>query len=54
MDMATTMSVTLRADGLKPCLSSGKGVSVFTATAFELDKKTAESVGLGLDILTVA
>ena len=55
-DMATIMWATLRVDGFKPPYSSGKDVMVLTATAFELDKKTAEAVAnlAGLDIMDIA
>ena len=55
-DIATTMWATLKADGFKPPFSSGKDVMVLTATAFELDKKTAEAVAnlAGLDIMDIA
>lgn len=55
-DMATTMWATLRVDGFKPPFSCGGNLSVLTAMAFELYKKTTEVlVNLaGLEILAMA
>ena len=55
-DMATTMWVTLRADGIKPPFGNGKDVATFTAMAFDLDKRTAELAAnfAGIDILAIA
>lgn len=55
-DLATTMSATLSADGLKPHFSSGKDMSTFTAMSFDLNKRTTESVAnvAGIDIMTIA
>ena len=50
------MWATLRADGFKAPFSSGKDVTVLTAIAFEIDKKTTEAVAnlAGLDIMAIA
>lgn len=55
-DMATTMWLTLRADGLKPHFSSGNDMSTFTAMPFSLNKRTTESVAnlMRIDIMTIA
>lgn len=53
--MVTMTWTTLRADGLNLPFSSEKGVSMFTSTSFDLDRRTAESVVnfAGIDIMTI-